>query len=286
MNFKRGTNVKPPMTAPYRILYRIIGILLVVLGLLLTIVYPVAGIISGVLGCLLLQMVSRVAETEKSIIPKHPFKRPWQIIVIVLYTPFVMAGILIPTTIQSISINGNESITLEVPNTQQIVFQYEPATASASEIKCTSSNEEIATVSIDEAKDGKINCTITPVSTGTATIICTTSGVSSSPLKLSISDPAAEEAAKVEAERKEAEAKAAEEAAQQAEAEAAEQKAQEILKEASGEQSASESSGQTVYITPSGKRYHLDPDCAGKNAHAVDISNIGSRTPCKKCAGG
>ena len=284
MNFKRGTNAKPPMTAPYRILYRIIGILLVVLGLLLTIVYPVVGIISGVLGCLLLQMVSRVAETEKSIIPKHPFKRPWQIIVIVLYTPFVMAGILIPTTIQSISINGNESITLEVPNTQQIVFQYEPATASASEIKCTSSDEEIATVSIDEAKDGKINCTITPVSTGTATIICTTSGVSSSPLRLSISDPAAEEAArkeaeakaaeeaaKVEAERKEAEAKAAEEAAQQAEVEAAEQ---------------SESSGQTVYITPSGKRYHLDPNCGGKNAYAVDISKVGSRTPCKKCAGG
>lgn len=46
------------------------------------------------------------------------------------------------------------------------------------------------------------------------------------------------------------------------------------------------SGGQTVYITPSGERYHLDPDCGGKNSYPVDISEVGGRTPCKKCAGG
>ena len=42
--------------------------------------------------------------------------------------------------------------------------------------------------------------------------------------------------------------------------------------------------GKTVYITPSGERWHLDPDCPGKNGRAVSIEEVGSRTPCKKCA--
>ena len=42
--------------------------------------------------------------------------------------------------------------------------------------------------------------------------------------------------------------------------------------------------GRTVYITPSGKKYHLDPDCGGKNSRAVSIDNVGGRGPCNKCA--
>ena len=42
--------------------------------------------------------------------------------------------------------------------------------------------------------------------------------------------------------------------------------------------------GQTVYITPSGKRYHLSSTCGGKNSYSVSIDDIGSRTPCQKCA--
>lgn len=42
----------------------------------------------------------------------------------------------------------------------------------------------------------------------------------------------------------------------------------------------------TVYVTPTGKRYHLDPDCGGKNAHAstLDAALNSGLTPCKKCA--
>ena len=73
--------------------------------------------------------------------------------------------------------------------------------------------------------------------------------------------------------------------AQEAAQAAAEQQAAE---EAAAAQAAEQqqSTGQTVYITPSGKRWHLDPDCGGKNSHPVDISEVGGRTPCKKCAGG
>lgn len=43
---------------------------------------------------------------------------------------------------------------------------------------------------------------------------------------------------------------------------------------------------ETVYITPTGKRYHLDPDCGGKNSYeaTMDIALRRGLTPCKKCA--
>lgn len=42
----------------------------------------------------------------------------------------------------------------------------------------------------------------------------------------------------------------------------------------------------TVYITPTGKRYHYSASCAGKNATPSTLSNAKSRglTPCQKCA--
>lgn len=50
--------------------------------------------------------------------------------------------------------------------------------------------------------------------------------------------------------------------------------------------SAPVTNGQTVYVTPTGKRYHLKASCAGKNATASTLSKAKARglTPCKKCA--
>lgn len=42
------------------------------------------------------------------------------------------------------------------------------------------------------------------------------------------------------------------------------------------------SSGKSYYRTPSGTKYHLDPDCGGKNSYAT--TNISGLSPCKKCA--
>ncbi len=100
-----------------------------------------------------------------------------------------------------------------------------------------------------------------------------------------MTDPAAEEAARIAAEeaaKKEAEEKTAAEAAAKAEAE------RKAAEEAAAVTQAEEQQGteQTVYITPSGKRWHLDPNCGGKNSYSVGISEVGNRTPCKKCAGG
>lgn len=43
---------------------------------------------------------------------------------------------------------------------------------------------------------------------------------------------------------------------------------------------------QQVYITPTGKRYHFDADCGGKNSYIVVISQAlaNGLTPCSKCA--
>lgn len=44
---------------------------------------------------------------------------------------------------------------------------------------------------------------------------------------------------------------------------------------------------QIVYITPRGKKYHSTKNCRtlsrSKNIMEVDISEVGSRTPCKVC---
>lgn len=41
-----------------------------------------------------------------------------------------------------------------------------------------------------------------------------------------------------------------------------------------------------IYRTPTGKRYHFDPDCGGKNSYAVTLDEALDEglTPCKKCA--
>ena len=44
-------------------------------------------------------------------------------------------------------------------------------------------------------------------------------------------------------------------------------------------------SGRTVYITPTGEKYHCSSACAGKNAMARDYDDVeGVYDPCKKCA--
>lgn len=54
------------------------------------------------------------------------------------------------------------------------------------------------------------------------------------------------------------------------------------------EPSAEPQRGDTVWVAPTGKRYHYVKSCAGKNGFKVKKSEAISsgKTPCKKCAGG
>lgn len=54
----------------------------------------------------------------------------------------------------------------------------------------------------------------------------------------------------------------------------------------SSQSNSNNTNGRTVYRTPSGKRYHFDPDCGGKNSYKTTLKAATSAglTPCKKCA--
>ena len=45
-----------------------------------------------------------------------------------------------------------------------------------------------------------------------------------------------------------------------------------------------EDTGTTVYITPTGEKYHFSKSCAGKNAIPKQMDEVSSYDPCKKCA--
>ena len=53
-------------------------------------------------------------------------------------------------------------------------------------------------------------------------------------------------------------------------------------------QEATEAFVFAVYITPTGKKYHLSPDCAGENKIESSLNEATDRgfEPCKRCADG
>lgn len=281
-------------------LLKVLGIILVALGLFLSIASVIGGFIFTAIGCLILQKRARMIEAATGQTITNPFRRRWQIVVSVAFVLLAAAGALTPDPVSKISLNGLVSTQLEVPEATSISYKYEPADASTDNITCESSDTAVATVEISSIENGVVNCLVTPLSAGDVTISCKSGSAEAPVLEMSVTDPAAEAAAKAEAERKaaeeaaakaEAERKAAEEAAAaQAEAErkAAEEAAaaQAVAEQQAAEEAAAQTNTQTVYITPSGKRYHLSSTCGGKNSYAVDISEVGGRTPCKKCAGG
>lgn len=272
---------------------KVLSVILIALGLLLSIATIAGGLVFTALGCVGLHCrASRIAQ-DAGQTPAAPYKRRWQIVVAVAFVVLAAAGAMTPDPINSITVDGLAPTQLEVPEPREIVFEYTPAESSPESVTCTSSDSSVASVEVTEAGGGKITCLVTPLSAGDVTITCEASTASAPALTMSVSDPAAEEAARLAAEqaaREEAERKAAEEAAAQAEAErkAAEEAAAAQAEAAAAAQSAAvqEPAGETVYITPSGERWHRSPTCGGKNSYPVDISDVGGRTPCKKCAGG
>ena len=147
---------------------------------------------------------------------------------------------------------------------------------TADAVYATTSDSDVLAVSAECLSDpARVKVTLTGKAAGTAnyTVRAADSDVQQTG-QVTVHDRAAEQAeAEAKAEREAAEKAAQEQAA--AEAAAAQQAAQ--------EQAAAQQS-ETVYITPSGKRWHRSASCAGKNARAVTMDQVGSRTPCQKCA--
>ncbi len=175
----------------------------------------------------------------------------------------------------------------DLGSSQTLTYTVDPSDfeMTADAVYATTSDSDVLTVSAECLSDpARVEVTLTGKAAGTANYtIRAAEGDAQQTGQITVHDQAAEQAAaeaeaKAKAEQEAAEKAAAEKAAQEqaaAEAAAAQQAAQ--------EQAAAQQS-ETVYITPSGKRWHRSASCAGKNARAVTMDQVGSRTPCQKCA--
>ncbi|RHP16478.1 DUF4236 domain-containing protein [Butyricicoccus sp. AF35-5AC] len=163
---------------------------------------------------------------------------------------------------------------IDLGSSQTLTYTVDPSdfAMTADAVYATTSDSDVLAVSAECLSDpARVEVTLTGKAAGTAdyTVRAADSDVQQTG-QVTVHDRAAEQEA--------AEKAAAEKAAQeQASAEAA------ATQQAAQEQAAAQQS-ETVYITPSGKRWHRSASCAGKNARAVTMDQVGSRTPCQKCA--
>lgn len=166
---------------------------------------------------------------------------------------------------------------IDLGSSQTLTYTVDPSdfAMTADAVYATTSDSDVLTVSAECLSDpARVEVTLTGKAAGTAdyTVRAADSDVQQTG-QVTVHDRAAEQAA-AEAEAK---AKAEQEAAEKAAAEAA------AAQQAAQEQAAAQQS-ETVYVTPSGKRWHRSASCAGKNARAVTMDQVGNRTPCQKCA--
>ncbi len=222
------------------------------------------------------------------------YKKPWQIILAVLFIYVISRGAF-KNNIDEITLKTDLSTALQVPTEQTVVFNYEPADAdNADDIKLHITDTSILSGEIKSNEDGKVTCILTPKAEGSVYVTCSDGDDVRKQVKVNVStsELEAKEAAEKKAEEERLAAEKAEQERLAAEQKAAEEKAaqeQAAAEQAAQEQAAQEqqqATEQMVYITPSGERYHLDASCGGKNSYQVPISQVGGRTPCKKCAGG
>lgn len=187
--------------------------------------------------------------------------------------------------ITQLTLTGDPIAEIDLGSSQTLTYTVDPSdfAMTADAVYATTSDSDVLAVSAECLSDpARVEVTLTGKAAGTAdyTVRAADSDVQQTG-QVTVHDRAAEQAAaeaKAKAEQEAAEKAAAEKAAQEqaaAEAAAAQQAAQ--------EQAAAQQS-ETVYVTPSGKRWHRSASCAGKNARAVTMDQVGSRTPCQKCA--
>ena len=186
--------------------------------------------------------------------------------------------------ITQLTLTGDPIAEIDLGSSQTLTYTVDPSdfAMTADAVYATTSDSDVLAVSAECLSDpARVEVTLTGKAAGTANYtIRAAEGDAQQTGQITVHDRAAEQAA-AEAEAK---AKAEQEAAEKAAAEkAAQEQAAAAAQQAAQEQAAAQQS-ETVYITPSGKRWHRSASCAGKNARAVTMDQVGGRTPCQKCA--
>lgn len=183
---------------------------------------------------------------------------------------------------------NESSIEADIKDTKDITLEIMPENAKKEDLELCSTNTEIALIekSEDENDDNnKINLIIKPVAEGNCDVFVKSSnGIESNKVTIKIIDneriqKEAEEQAQKEAEQKKIED-------EKAKQEESSKKSQSTTTTQSSSQSSTTDTSRTVYRTPTGKRYHYDPDCGGKNSYSTTLDSAKSAglTPCQKCA--
>ena len=237
---------RPPRTPKGMLtLLKVLAVLLIAMSLTLTLASVVGGFIGTAIGCFILYYRrTRIAWNGDK-----PPRCRWIVVVAVL---FVL-----------LAVGGKASPDPAADATAEQTVQTEQAAAEKAEAKQAAAEKAAAGKAAKEQAEKE---------------------AAEKAAAEQAEKEAAEKAAAEQAEKEAAEKAAAEQAAkEQAEKEAAEQAAAAAASQAAQEQAAVQQS-ETVYITPSGKRWHRSASCAGKNARAVTMDQVGSRTPCQKCA--
>lgn len=221
-------------------------------------------------------------------------KKKWKILIIVIVILLAWGAISSQkdTELKTLSLSAIET-PIDIKETPELSWSYTPENADLSRLEVESSDTSIAEVSLS---DGRIK--LQPKAEGEVNITLHSENVESNSITITIVDEeriAAEQAEKerLEAEQAEQERLAAEKAEQERlAAEQAEQERLEAAEQAQAEQEAAQqqaqqqSNSRTVYVTPTGKRYHYDNNCNGGTYTPTTLDDAVNRglTPCKKCA--
>lgn len=224
--------------------------------------------LSILLCCLMLTPLAAcggTTETEPSIVPQGTASQPVE-----TEAP----------AITSLTLDYDQTdLELDIKDTVSIPVEVLEEGADTADLKFSTTDPAVLTFAPQE-DSGALVGVVTPKGEGTAEISVFTGQVQSQIITVTVIDSeriAAEEAAAQKAAEEEAAAqKAAEEAAAQQAAQQQQQSQQ------------SQSNGRTVYITPTGKRYHYNSNCNDGTYIPSTLSEAQAMglTPCKKCAGG
>ena len=211
-------------------------------------------------------------------------------------------------SIEITELKFNESeMEIDIKESKEILLEILPNNANTENLELCSSDSQIAILEKSDVEDNenKITLKIKPIAEGNCKIyVKSINGIESNKIVIKIVDNE-----RIEKEKKEAEEQAKKETEENAKKQVEEQVKKEAEEQAkkqtqsttntssqtsssqqsttsSGTQSNSNNThGKSVYRTPSGKRYHYDPDCGGKNSYSTTLDSAISAglTPCEKC---
>ena len=169
---------------------------------------------------------------------------------------------------------------MDINEEQLISFTYTPKDADVSNLSLELSDGALAKV--EQTNDGIV--LHTQAKEGTFTLVAKKASAESNELTFQVIDKEKAEQERIAAEKKAEEERIA--AEKKAERLAAEKAEQERIAAQQQSQAQSQNSA-TVYVTPTGKKYHYNSSCNGGSYSPTTLDNAIKMglTPCKKCIG-